>query len=472
MDEAAYRELRDILGPIAVSRSEGELDAHARDMWPRSTLWVRQGRLFVTPSAVCWPKSTQEIITVVHWANRRRIPLVPFGGGAGVCGGCLAVANCLVVDLKRMDAILGLDEVSRTVTVQPGIVGQDLEDKLNVRGFTLGHFPTSIARSTLGGLLATRSAGQMSSRYGKSEDMVLGLEAVLADARVLRARSQPASAAGPAVHRLLLGSEGTLGFITEATLRLHPLPEFRGFRGILFSDISAGLETIRALLGKGLRPCVARLYDEPATRIAFSELRECAGGCLLILGFEGDREIAQFHSRVALRTCLERGGRDCGEQAGRYWWDHRYDISYWPSQDVRPDGALGEPSVVGTMEVAGHWSRVLALYDGIRDALTPHCAGVVAHISHVSLQGACVCFTFAAQGSDEREVEQRYAKAWAAGMEACLAADGTITHHDGVGLLRASWLAREMGTTAFNFLGEIKALVDPAGIMNPGKLGL
>src|SRR5438552_3673562 len=251
---------------VQVSCEPPDLWAMSRDCWPRSLLWTKAGVAPHPPDVVVWPTSTDEVVQVVRYAAERRIAVVPFGAGSGVCGGAVPVKGGIALDLKRLSGPPCIDLPARTVDVETGMNGQRLEELLGGAGATLGHFPSSIYCSTIGGWLAARSAGQLSSRYGKIEDIALAVEAVDGTGQVLR--TQDAPSAGPDLLQLLLGSEGTLAIVTKARLRCWPSPTSRWMRGLRFGSVQAGIAGLRALMRSGLRPAVARLYDPLDTLLA------------------------------------------------------------------------------------------------------------------------------------------------------------------------------------------------------------
>jgi len=463
------RALAALLEEGAVSTDEADLAAHAHDWWTLALLRQRRGDAFVHPAAVVRPASTEEVAAVLRWAQESRTPVVPFGGGSGVSGGAQAIAGSISLDTRRMDRVLAVDRDALTISAQAGIGGRELEVDLAGRGLTLGHFPQSIDISTLGGWVAARSAGQKSARYGRLEDMVLGLEVVLPGGAVVRTRPAPASAAGPDLARLFIGSEGTLGVVTEATLAVRTAPRVVSHGAYGFSDFADGLLAVRRVAQEELRPAVMRLYDPSDVGIAFRDASERPDGSLLVLRFEGDA-IAGAEER-AVRDIVETGGgKDLGASLAERWWEHRND-AVGTFRQIMLDGLLGPAAAVDTMEVAGLWPAT-HLYDTVRAALEAHADVVGCHASHPYPQGTCLYFTFVFVGArDDAAVEARYRAAWAGAAEATLAAGGTITHHHGVGLLKAPWLPAELGAS-FEVLRAVKRALDPAGIMNPGKLGL
>lgn len=469
------------------------------------------------PAAIVWPRSTEEVAQIVRWARDTGTPLVPFGAGSGVCGGVLPEPRAVVVDLKKMARWRRLDPTAPLLEVEAGHMGVPLEDGLGRHGLTLGHFPSSILCSTVGGWVAGRSAGQMSGLYGKIEDMIVDLECVTGTGDVVRLCSRSGSevggASGPSLVPFVVGSEGTLAIVTSATLRLHRAPTSRGFASYSFPTMRDGWEAIRALFQAGLRPAAARLYDpfdamlarkgsvgrSGATRpaapraggvpglgaaalralvrrpSALNALLESSvtgrafGGALLVLVFEGTGQGPADDVAEAGAMLRGRGGRDAGEAPARAWLEHRYAISY------RQAPALARGLFVDTMEVAARWSHLQALYDGVRHALGPR-VFVMAHMSHAYPDGCCIYFSFAggagrraARGEWDAQCERAYDGAWRAALAAALDAGATLAHHHGVGRSKAPMLGRELGLGVEVF-GALKRAFDPDGILNPGAL--
>ncbi len=504
--------LRRALPGVRASDDEADRVFYARDLWPRQHLAVRAGRpADHRPAAIAWPASTGEVARLVGWARAEGVPLVPFGAGSGVCAGVLPAAGSVVVDLKRMQRIRRLDGGAPAVEVEAGTLGSSLEAELARGGFTLGHFPSSIMCSTVGGWVATRSGGQCSSAYGKIEDMVAALECVTGDGRVHTLRRR---ARGVDLVPLVVGSEGTLALVTCATLRLHRAPAARAFGAWSFRTMAEGIEALRAVMQQGLRPAVARLYD-PFDAMLARRAREKAparegpprggardglrdallrsaldrpawvngalassaggwilGGPLLVVVFEGDE--AQSPARCGeARALVERaGGRWSGDGPARHWLLHRYSVSY------RQARVFAAGAFVDTIEVAAPWSRVPALYEGVRRALARH-AFVMAHFSHAYPDGCCIYFSFV--GGADRAVARAsgwdegcaatYDRAWRAAIAASLEAGGTLSHHHGVGRSKAAYLAQELGQGA-EVLADVARAFDPGGILNAGALGL
>lgn len=476
---------------------------YARDLWPRHHLAVRAGRIAEhAPAAVAWPRDTAEVQRLVAWCAAEGVELVPFGAGSGVCSGVLPSEQTLVVDLKRMARWRRLDPEAGTVEVEAGVQGIRFEEELQARGLTVGHFPSSILCSTVGGWVAARGAGQCSGLYGKIEDMVVSLECV--DGRGERARLHR-RAHGPSLVPLWVGSEGVLGIVTSVALRLHPFPEHRSLAGYAFGHLDEGWEAIRALVQRGLRPAVCRLYDPfdsllarlgavrprrhaaaggnavgrgaalQAKLMGSALLRprvangaiaalgsRLLGGSLLVLVFEGPRDDCEAQLAEADRLTHQAGARRLGPGPARHWLAHRYGISYRQAPVFIAGG------FADTMEVAAPWSRLGELYGAVREALGRH-AVVMAHLSHAYPDGCSIYFTFAGAGRDDADCERRYDRAWSDALDATVRAGGTLSHHHGVGRSKATKLGAELGV-GVELVAAVRQAHDPAGILNPGNM--
>jgi alkyldihydroxyacetonephosphate synthase len=425
---------------------------------------------------------------VLELCARASLAVVPFGGGTSVVGGVAPLAGehagVVALDMGRMGAVLALDRESATVTVGAGMRARALEQHLAARGLTLGHFPQSFEYVSLGGCAATRSAGQSSTGYGAIEKMVLGLR-FAAPTTEIELPAVPATAAGPSLRQLLVGSEGTLGVISELALRVRPAPLERSYEGVFFESFDAGVQTLQTLVREHATPDVARLSDEPETRMSLAlagsggakgllgrlylGVRGYRHGCLAILGFEGGREEVAARRARALKLVRRCGGLAVGRSPGEAWLRSRFSAPY-----LR-DELLTHGVMVETLETATQWSNLRRLHGevgrAIGDALgTRGTPGLVmCHVSHLYETGASLYFTFIARQQQEDPIGQ-----WAAVKEAAsraiVAAGGTITHHHAVGRDHAPWMLEEVGEGGLAALSAVKAELDPTGIMNPGKL--
>jgi alkyldihydroxyacetonephosphate synthase len=500
-------ELKEAVGSEHVSVRNVDRAVYSRDVWPRNTIRLQALELPERPEVVVWPGSVEEVRAVVRIAAEEKTPVIPMGAGSGVCGGTASLAGRgVIVDLKRMNRILSIDDDSLLVTAEAGIIGEILERRLNRRGYTLGHFPSSIYCSSYGGWLSTRAAGQLSARYGKIEDMVVSLQAVLPDGSVLQTKDAPRSATGPDWNHAFVGAEGTLGVITAATCRIWPYPESRRFQAFSFDTVEDGFEAIRRMMQAELRPACVRLYDPVDTffsrtskimpkgehkieaKIKQPKKRKDLGfwprkvlprlfkpGLVnplltrldrskMVLTFEGDPEITALEKREARGICAKCGAQDLGEDPARHWWEKRYKVSY-AMQAVFDLGLF-----VDTIEVATVWDNLSNLYHGMRNAIARH-AFVMAHFSHAYPQGCSIYFSIASTGRGMEEKLGVYDRVWKDALDACVRLGGSISHHHGVGVLKAKWMEEEHGG-ASPMLEALKNAVDPGNIMNPGKLGL
>jgi alkyldihydroxyacetonephosphate synthase len=435
-----------------------------RDWWPLSILWATAGTVPARPAAVARPSDAAQVAAVLALCNEARVPVTPVAGRSGVCGASLPVFGGVSLDLCALVGVHSVDDVSLVADVAAGTFGTDLEaDLRSSHGVTLGHWPQSMELSTVGGWLACRSAGQYSTRYGKIEDMVVGLDVALADGRVVHTGGWPRAAVGPDLTQLFVGSEGTMGVITRSQLRVHPVPAEERRLAFGFRSFAEGLEACRRTLRRGATPAVLRLYDEVESARTFG------GGdtCVLVVLDEGDPVLIEATARVVAEECSAAQPLD--PSFVERWLEHRNDVSALAALARRH-------IVVDTIEIAARWSALLPIYEDAVSRLRSMDGTLAAsaHQSHAYSDGACLYFTFAGQGPEPDDLawaEAYYAQAWRAVMEATTAEGGAISHHHGVGLNRARFLAPALGP-AFATLADLKATLDPHGILNPGKLGL
>jgi alkyldihydroxyacetonephosphate synthase len=452
------------LGADRVAEDADSIAAHRVDYWFLAHLRVHQKRNGAGPACVVTPRSTAEVATAVRTAQQHGVAIVPYGGGSGVLGGSVPPDGALVIDLRAMNQLLALDETALFARAQAGMMGDVYEQTITARGYTTGHYPQSIARATVGGLVATRSAGQFSTKYGNIEDLLLGLEAVLPSGNVIRLEPFPRSSTGPSLQELFLGSEGTLGILTEVTLKVFPLPERREVASFAFASMTDGIEAIRRIIRPGWRPAVVRLYDQMESARHFSAQNAPADRCMLLVVCEGPAALATAEMTACREVATSMHATDVGTAPVEHWLGKRNDVPSW-------DFFLQNGLVVDTIEIAATWDRVSALYDAVVASLqqVPGILNASAHSSHSYLQGTNLYITFAIRPENYDDAEKSYLDAWGRVMEATLAAGGTIAHHHGIGRLRVPWLEREL-KSAYPVLQAVKRALDPAGIMNPGAL--
>ena len=484
---AARERLSAAVGAERVRDDRGARVAHAAGRSYPDLVRLRVGDGSSAPDAVVTPESVDQVRAVLAACAERGVAVVPFGGGTSVVGGVEPVsdgfAGAVSIDLGSLDRVVSIDRTSLTATFEAGLNGPRIEGALGAEGLTLGHFPQSFEYSTVGGWVATRSAGVASTGYGRIDELVEGLRLV-APAGEVDARALPASAAGPDLRELLVGSEGVLGVICQATLRVRRAPGERRYEGWWFGSFAEGREAFRVMEQADASPDVARLSDEDETRFslvlaspggaverlgrAYLRARGRESGCLAIVGFEGTAEDVE-RRRVRTGSLLRAGGGIAlGRRPGELWVRSRYKGPY-----LR-DELLDRAILVDTLETAGSWTNLDSLYrataDALRSALSERGTRpfVMCHVSHLYRSGASLYFTFMARQQDDALAQWRAAKA--AASEAIVAAGGTITHHHAVGRDHARWMRAEVGEMGLELIRAAKERLDPAGIMNPGKL--
>jgi len=435
----------------------------SRDWWPLALHWSLAGEVPRRGGVVCRPTDADQIAEIARRCSAAGVPLTAAGGRSGVCGASVPLFGGVVLDTTAMAGIVAVDARSGIVEVLPGTFGPDLESELRERhGLTVGHWPQSMDISTVGGWVACRGAGQYSTRYGKIEDMVAGLEVVLADGAVIRTGGAPRAAVGPELTQLFLGSEGTLGIITRVWLRAHPVPLVERRAAYGFTTFEAGVEACRSVLRSGGTPAVLRLYDGPESARSYGT---DGALCVLLVLDEGEPVLVDAVMTLIDTCATAAGASRLGDELVDKWMSHRNDTSAL-------QGLTRKGFVVDTMEIAAPWSRLVEIFDAARAALmgVPETRAATCHLSHSYLDGACLYFTFAATPAADA-IESTYVALWDAGTRAVLAHGGNLSHHHGVGLNRSRFVAEALGD-GFAVLASIKAALDPAGILNPGKLGL
>ncbi len=439
-----------------------------RDWWPLAIGWAAAGQVPARPSVVARPRSTSEVASVLSLCHEANVPVTAGAGRSGVCGGVVPLFGGVSLDLCGLSGMVDVDEDSLVADVRAGTFGPDVEESLGRHRLTLGHWPQSMDLSTVGGWLACRGAGQYSNRYGKVEDMVTGLEVVLADGSVIRTGGHgPRAATGPDLTQLFVGNEGTLGIITEARFRVHPVPSGEARRAFGFATFEEGLEACRRMLRRGAAPAVLRLYDVTESQRNF----ETGETNVLVVLEEADPTLLDATMAVVDAECASADMLD--DALVEHWLGHRNDVSA-----LAPLWRGG--IVVDTVEVSARWRTLGDLYRAVTGALGAIEGTLVAssHQSHAYPDGACLYFTFAGRPpdgvSDDRRDQWRetyYRAAWDAATDATRRAGGAISHHHGIGLNRSRYLAEALGP-AFRVLTDLKTALDPRGILNPGKLGL
>lgn len=500
LDDPVLSSLHRLLVNGAVRIDKLSRVEHAYGKSYRDLVRIRAGYIPNPPDAIVYPADQGQVVSLLKWAADRDIAVIPFGGGSTVLAGVEPADSdrpTITLDLAKLDHVLSVDPISRTARIQAGATGPEVEAQLNARGFTLGHFPQSFEFSTLGGWIATRSAGQASVGYGKIEHMTQAVR-IVTPVGIVETKDTPATAAGPGLLEMLIGSEGTYGIITEATVRIHSLPQVQDYRGILFHSLEDGLAAYRDLMqNPSLSPALVRLSDAPETaaQAALSHehhgLRRLAddlitrylnvrgfdlasGSTLMLLGFDGESEWTAKQWNLARDICDDHRGLCLGRSVGQSWKRDRY------AQPYLRDTLLGRGVIVDTLETAATWSNLMHVYEAMVSAMkgtiTATDGGpgyVLTHISHAYAHGASLYSTFLGRqvgDPDPLAKQAQWQEIKQATTEAILDAGGTLTHHHGIGRDHMPWLEDEIGSVGVKVLRSIKQTLDPTNILNPDIL--
>lgn len=468
--DMVYSELADVVGDKFILADEADRIIYGVDHYWVSEAWFDRKQELPLADFIVRPGSVEEVARIMKIASRYCIPVVPWGWGGGSQGGSLPIFGGIILDVKRLNRIIEINETALTVTAQAGINGQHLEDACNYRGLTLPHYPASQRVSTLGGWLAPRGSGVLSTKYGKAEDLVISMQVVLPTGEIIRTLPTPSHSSGPDLRHLFIGAEGTTGVITEATMRLEPLPEVRRFRSYLFADLHTGIEAGRRIMTKRLHPCVIRLYDEYSTT---KELRRVLGverqGAYMVVGFDGYEEMVALEESKAREICTDLGGEDLGGEAGQHWWEHRYDF-YFPPRHKR------QPKLFGTTDVQATYEKIEPLYYArkqvVEEGYKEWGARYFCHLSHWYPWGTMMYDQFLIEEppQDPHEAVRLHNRIWWDVVRTGLRLGGVLNEHHGVGM-KMGYLMPEQYGAAWPALQAIKKALDPRGIMNPGKLG-
>ncbi len=492
---AARDALVAVVGPDHVHTDREWRVGHAGGKSYPDLYRLRTGDGSNAPDAVVVPGSADEVQRVIHVAVEHHLAVVPFGGGTSVVGGVGAgsvpshpddpFTATVTLDLRRLDRLVAVDPRSRTATFEPGLRGPEIEQALHPHGFTLGHYPQSHQEATLGGYVATRSAGQASTGYGRIDDNVLGVRLATPRGELVVGGRSPGSATGPRLLDVVVGSEGALGIITEATLAVAPLPTEKRHAAWFFESFEAGAEAVRHLVqdaGRGIAPDVCRLSDEDETRVnltlagrlgrrllRYAAVRGAAAPALLVTQFEGtDAGLVRHRARASARVLERHGGRRLPRQVGQAWEKGRFAGPY-----LR-DELMDHRVLADTLETGTIWGNLTDLHSRVAGAIRGALevdgrrAIVMCHVSHVYGTGASLYYTFIAPESDDPIGQWQAVKT--AASDAIIAGGGTISHHHSIGTDHRDHLAAEVGETGVGVLRAIKAELDPTGILNPGKL--
>jgi len=457
-------ELRSTFGS-QISTEADDLAAHAEDWWPllkKDTEGVRVAR---RPLAVARPSTSADVARLLKYSAQRNIKVVPFGAGSGVTGACVPVGPAVSLDMQGMASILSFEPENLRVTVESGIKGGVLETWLNERGWTLGHYPQSLHLSTVGGWVSTTASGTLSSKYGGIENLVLGLEVVLASGETVQFRPVPRAANGPRLMQLFIGAEGSLGVVSKVTLKTFPLAEERRFVALAPASLESGIATIRSFYAHHLSPALVRLYDETEAASLYALTGAAVGRPLLLLCSEGMHAVVDAELASLEQLAVSAGATLEDPAVAQRWEEGRYNAEWYET------GNAGATKIADSIEVSASWSELAPLYRDVMTVIAPLCSRAMGHISHCYSSGASIYFICFIENDDPAALRGSYLRLWDAVMERALARGGSISHHHGIGLVRAKALAAELGS-AYCLLQTVKDAVDVKGTLNPGKLGM
>ncbi|MDR1077143.1 MAG: FAD-binding oxidoreductase [Propionibacteriaceae bacterium] len=439
------------------------LDATSHDTWPMTTKWAAVGRHPYRGEAIVKVSSADQIAALLRAASQAGVPVTPRALASSVTGQPIPTQGGLVLDLNGLPRTSAVNQTDLTVQVSANYLGSALEEQLNDLGYTLGHSPQSLLRSTVGGWLSTLATGQFSSLYGGIEDLVVGYTVILATGETIQLQAKPRAAMGPDLRQLFIGSEGTLGVITEVTLKIFPIAPVELLQTYAIPSVHDGLAFMRAQAAAGLRPFLLRLYDADEAKHAMLDPTFDAG-CLFV-GSRGLEAVAEAEFAALDGLARQIGGRPLGPEAAAAWMDRRYDFSSVENMVAKPGG------IAETIEVAHYWSGIEDLYHDLKRVLAPLADEVLAHFSHVYTQGTSMYMILFAQTADDETAIDRLERIWSTTMDCCLEHGAELSHHHGGGLVRSPYSKRSLGS-AHLVLEKVKRALDPAGVLNPGKLGL
>jgi alkyldihydroxyacetonephosphate synthase len=457
-------QLAELIGAEQITADADLLAAYRFDRWCLKHWQDWQGHALEAPACVVRPRDSRDVQAVVRYASERQMAIVPWGLGSGVCGGIEPDQSQILIDMSAMDRIVSIDDENLLLTVEAGVNGLLAEEAVAERGLTIGHWPQSIAISSVGGWISTRASGQFSTAYGNIEDIVYAIEMVLPSGELVTLGKAPRAAAGPDLRHLALGAEGTHGIVTSVTLSLRRQPDMRRFSAWYCADMASGFRAQREIVQQEWRPPVMRQYDASEVARLFPDYVQ-DDSCLILLVHEGPaaRVDAEVTAVESIMATLGLSAADASAAEG--WMSHRNNVPEW--RDLLEQGLIAD-----TIEVSGTWSQIDAIYEGVVEALktVPDCVNASAHSSHVYRSGINLYFTFACMPADAGDMGDRYTESWDRALNATTQAGGGIAHHHGSGRLRRDYLHHDLGEAGLDLLRTIKHAIDPQGILNPGNL--
>ena len=459
--------LNEIVGKENVMEDDSTRKQKATDLYALRIFQKHVGWEPMLPDVVVQPANTEEVSKILSFCNENDITVIPYGGGSGVLGGTETVKKgTVVIDLERFDQTLEMNEENLSITCQAGVYLKDLEAHVNEKGYILGHYPQSIDLAQMGGLVATRSTGQFSTKYGGIEDLLLGIEAVLPNGEIIEIKSNPRRAVGPDLRHLFLGSEGFIGIITKVTVKMFPQPEERLHQSYRVKDTRQGLEIIAQIMRKEVKPAVVRLHDWLECEKPYGAYME-EGECLLLFLSEGTKELCEYEGGIIDRIALENKAISAGAKPVEIWFKHRNDAADEYEQ-YAPMGFL-----VDTIEVSSGWDNIADIYEETVERVyyeVPETMFFSGHSSHSYFNGTNIYFQMGAVPKPTVEDAARvHRNIWDIIVEVTLKHGGSMGHHHGVGKHRVKYMKDEHGSS-YQLMEGIKKSFDPKGIMNPGVI--
>ena len=451
---------------LEISTEDSQVLPYAVDSWPLTLKWTDEEIGEHTPAGVVRVHDASDLPRLMHWANAERVSIVPVAGRSSVTGASIpGSTGMLSVDLAPLNHILKFDDVSGYVTVEAGVVGGELESYLNGRGFTLGHYPQSLSISTVGGWIGTLSSGTYSAKYGGIERLLKGCDVVLPNGSEISLKAQPRSAGGPWLPALMLGAEGSMCIVTRATLQSRRIPEATAFQTYALPDIHVGLDLAKAMFDRHCEPALLRLYDSTESSHLYASIGLDRCEPLLLVGHQGERRIVETSQEVVSGIAASNRAISLGPEIAETWSRGRYRAD-WIERGNSADNLLAD-----SIEIAATWNVLETIYDDVMAVIRPFCREAMAHWSHFYPDGSGMYVIFELENSDRDQLISDYERVWDHVLTVSAQHGGTLSHHHGIGLVRAERLRIELGTS-YDLLEKVKAAIDPNGIMNPGKLGL
>ncbi len=457
-------ELKKLIGSRKVSNNLTDLISYSHDYWPITFTWLLNGSLPALPDVVVFPEDARDVIQVVKFAYNNDVPLYVYGGGSGVLGGAVPEYGGIVMDIKKFREIK-INDIDMYVEVGAGANGMILEEFLNRHGFTLGHFPQSLYTSTVGGWINTKAIGQFSVKYGGIEDMLLGLEVVIPPGELLEIKPNPRAAVGLDLKQLFIESEGLFGVLTKAYLKIWPYPEKRILLSYVSDNLEDALKSVREIMLSGAKPAVIRVYDKIETLKWFHMIKKAKGKVGTIIILEGDEDLIEAEKIIVNKAF--KNALSTGEEPAKYWLENRFNVK--EISDYLPLGII-----IDTIEISVGWSKAIELYNDVINAIRSVDGTLIAfaHASHFYPQGVCFYFIFGGLPSNKSSVLDYYNDVWESVMSTVIKHGGAISHHHGIGRMRANWVEKNMGKVAYHLFKKLKQCIDDKGILNRGNMGV